>query len=177
MAEPPSLTLAIFDFDGTLCRLATDYAALRAELARLAVEAGIEPGERLLELLQQLEADPAVGSRATETVIAAERAGLTGARALERGVSLYESFSRNGAHVAIASHNSAEVIEAFLATHILPHPDEIFDRRRLGEAKERAEALVELARALAPERIVVVGDSESDRLLARKLEAIFIAAE
>ena len=47
MAEQARRPLALFDFDGTLCRLETDYEALRAGLE----EMGGEGGDGLLALM------------------------------------------------------------------------------------------------------------------------------
>ena len=67
MAKQASRPLALFDFDGTLCRLGTDYEALRSGLEALG---GEQNG--LLSMILSLEDDP----RARELVTQAELAGL-----------------------------------------------------------------------------------------------------
>ena len=67
MAEQATRPLALFDFDGTLCRLGTDYGALRAGLEALGGK-----GDGLLELILSRDGEP----RARELVNHAEQTGL-----------------------------------------------------------------------------------------------------
>ncbi len=66
MDEPPE-QLVLFDFDGTLCRLATDYQGLRTELEALAGSRAVQD-EGLLTLALRLGGDP----RAQEALTRAE---------------------------------------------------------------------------------------------------------
>jgi len=157
--------LALFDFDGTIVQLGTDYPRLRADLERLA---GGGNGGTIYDLSLRLADDP----RADETVVAAELVGLEAGHELETGVELYRRYGAAGAELAVVTHNSREVVEAFFAARILPAPVEIFDRRALGAIKGESEALP--AYVKDAESVVVVGDSDFDRALAERLDASFV---
>jgi 2-polyprenyl-3-methyl-5-hydroxy-6-metoxy-1,4-benzoquinol methylase len=157
--------LVLFDFDGTIVHLGTDYPRLRAELERLA---GGTNGGMIYDLSLQLADDP----RADEAVVAAELAGLESGHELEAGLELYRRYDAAGAELAVVTHNSREVVEAFFAARDLAAPVKIFDRRALGAVKAESEALQEYVRGAAS--VVVVGDSEFDRALAERLDAAFV---
>src|ERR671923_199536 len=163
MAQQAGRPLALFDFDGTLCRLETDYAALRAQLEELGGN-----GDGLLELMLALDDDP----RARELVTQAELAGLERGSDVEAGVQLYKAFAEEDTAVAVVSHNGHAVIEAFLRDRGLPEPDAILDRRALRGPKEKSDAVAEYAAGSDP--VYVIGDSDSDRRLAAKLGASFL---
>lgn len=165
MAKPAARELVLFDFDGTIVRLGTDYPALRADLERLAGKAN---GGSIYELSLRLADDP----RADEAVSLAELAGLAAGEELEVGLALYRRYAETGAQVAIVTHNSREVVEEFFRTRDLPAPAEIFDRRALGAVK--AESTVLPAYAAGAESVIVVGDSDYDRALATALGASFV---
>ena len=162
MAKQAGRALALFDFDGTLCRLETDYDRLRAELEELG--AG---GNGLLELILALDDDP----RAREVVTQAELEGLRRGGDVEAGVQLYRSFAESDAALAVVSHNGHAVIETFLNARGLRAPDAILDRRALGAPKDESEAVHAYVESAGADTVYVVGDSESDRRLAEKLGA------
>jgi HAD superfamily hydrolase (TIGR01549 family) len=165
MAKQAGRALALFDFDGTLCRLETDYEQLRSTLEQLG-----STGNGLLELILALEDDP----RAREIVTQAELEGLRRGRDVETGVQLYRSFAEENAALAVVSHNGHAVIEAFLRARGLPAPDAILDRRTLGAPKDESEAVPAYVENAAAATVYVVGDSDSDRRLAEKLGASFL---
>jgi HAD superfamily hydrolase (TIGR01549 family) len=164
MAKQASRPLALFDFDGTLCRLETDYDALRTGLEELGGE-----GEGLLELILSLD-EP----RSRELVTQAELTGLERGRDVEAGVQLYRTFAGEKAALAIVSHNGHAVIEAFLEDRGLPRPDVILDRRALGGPKDESEAVDSYVQSVGGDPVYVIGDSDSDRRLATKLGAPFL---
>jgi 2-polyprenyl-3-methyl-5-hydroxy-6-metoxy-1,4-benzoquinol methylase len=165
----PGRELVLFDFDGTMVRLATDYPRLRADLERLAEEAGVSAnGSTIYGLSLRLADDP----RADETVSRAELAGLARGEEIRAGLELYRRYAESGAEVAIVTHNSREVVEEFFRSRDLPVPAEIFDRRALGAVKAESGALPEYARGA--ESVIVVGDSDYDRELAQTLHASFV---
>ena len=169
MAQQRARELVLFDFDGTLVRLATDYPRLRADLEQLAEEARISTnGSTIYGLSLSLASDP----RADETVSRAELAGLAKGEEVEAGLGLYRRYAESGAKVAIVTHNSREVVEEFFRSRELPIPAEIFDRRALGAVK--AESTVLPTYAQGAESVIVVGDSDYDRELAWKLDASFV---
>jgi SAM-dependent methyltransferase len=157
--------LALFDFDGTLCRLETDYDELRAQLEELGAE-----GNGLLELILALDDDP----RARELVTQAELEGLRRGGEIEAGVQLYRSFAEEGADLAVVSHNGHAVIETFLRASGLPEPAAILDRRALGGRKDESEAVPAYVTSTGHDNVYVVGDSDSDRRLAARLEASYL---
>ena len=163
MAEQASRPLALFDFDGTLCRLETDYDALRAELERL----GGNGGGGLLALMLSLGDDP----RAARAIAEAEAAGLERGGEVEAGVRLYRSFAED-TRVAIVSHNGREVIEAFVREAGLPEPEAILDRTALGAPKDESDAVPAFVGRAKP--VYVIGDGDADRRLAERLDASFL---
>ena len=169
MEQQAARDLVLFDFDGTIVHLETDYPRLRADLERLAREAGKEVnGGSIYRLSLQLADDP----RADEAVSTAELAGLEAGGELPVGVQLYRRYAESGAEIAIVTHNSREVVEAFFRESDLPPPAEIFDRRALGALKAESTVLPEYAGRAAS--VIVVGDSDFDRELARSLGASFV---
>ena len=169
MAQQTGRRLALFDFDGTIVHLGTDYPTLRAELERLAGAAGISPnGGSIYDLSLRLADDV----EADETVVRAELAGLGEGLDLDAGLELYRSYAESGAELAIVTHNSREVVEAFFARNDLPEPAEIFDRRALAARKADSHALLDYTRGA--ESVVVVGDSHFDRARADRIGADFV---
>jgi HAD superfamily hydrolase (TIGR01549 family) len=165
MAKQASRPLALFDFDGTLCRLETDYEGLRVALEDLGGNGG-----GLLDLILSLDDDP----RARELVTQAELAGLQRGGEVPAGVQLYRSFAEGEAAVAVVSHNGHAVIDAFLRSRGLPQPDAILDRRALGGPKDESDAVAAYVESTGGDPVYVVGDSESDRRLAARLGASFL---
>jgi 2-polyprenyl-3-methyl-5-hydroxy-6-metoxy-1,4-benzoquinol methylase len=164
--------VALFDFDGTLFQLGTDWPALRAELERLARENGIAAnGAGIFELGFRLAGDP----RAGRAIAAAELAGLESGFDLVRGQRLYARAASQGAIVAVVTHNGREVVEEFFRRRGLPPPAEIFDRDALGGWKGESDAVAAWTKGAAP--VTVVGDSDHDRRLAERLGAAYVDLE
>ena len=166
--------LAIFDFDGTLHHLATDYPALRRSLEQLAAEVGIAADEAqgIYALSLLLEHDPRLG----RTIAEAELAGLAAGADVEGAVAYYRELAEDGSTIVVVTHNGAEVIEEFLRSRGLPAPAAIFDRRALAAPKDRSDAVLEWVRERAPASVLVVGDAPPDRRLAERLGAEFLDA-
>jgi SAM-dependent methyltransferase len=158
MAKQARRPLALFDFDGTLCRLETDYARLREEL-------GASNGG-LLQLILSLDDDSLVAR--------AELAGLERGSEIEAGTRLYRSFAEDGTTVAVVSHNGREVIEAFFRASGLPQPDAILDRSELGAPKDESDSVPAYVERTGGDPVYVVGDAEADRHLADRLGASFL---
>jgi SAM-dependent methyltransferase len=165
MAKQAARELVLFDFDGTIVRLGTDYPTLRAELEALADEAN---GGSIYDLSLRLADDP----RADEIVTRAELAGLAEGAELEVGVALYRRYAESGAEIAIVTHNTRDVVEEFFRVRDLTVPAEIFDRRVLAAVKAESQAVAEYTEGAAS--VIVVGDSDYDRDLARRLGASFV---
>lgn len=165
MEKQAARPLALFDFDGTLCRLETDYQGLRERLEEFGAT-----GDGLLDLLLAVDDDP----RARKLIEEAELAGLERGGDVEAGAQLYRSFAENAATLAIVSHNGREVIETFIRTRGLPAPETILDRRALGAPKDESDAVPAYVARAGGAPVYVVGDSGSDRRLAAKLGASFL---
>lgn len=166
--------LTIFDFDGTLFELATDYDALRRSLLELA------PGVRasgLLELLAQLESHNLVGEQARAIADEAELEGLHRGSAKWAAIHLFEERATSSGTTAIVTHNARPTIRAFLGGRRLPEPDELFDRRRLGAPKDLSKHLDEWIDGGCFDERVVIGDGDVDHRLAVKLNATFLRPE
>jgi 2-polyprenyl-3-methyl-5-hydroxy-6-metoxy-1,4-benzoquinol methylase len=171
MAEQAGRDVVLFDFDGTLVHLETDYARLRADLERMADEAGIErDGRTIYDLSLLLTGD----RRADQAVARAELLGLRSGHELPVGLGLYREYAAGGAELAVVTHNSREVVEEFFRERELPTPVAIFDRRTLGARKAESQVVAEYAGGASS--VVVVGDSEFDRALAKRLGAAFVDA-
>ncbi len=67
------------------------------------------------------------------------------------------------------------MIERFVETAGLDPPKAIFGRDELGAAKDESEPLLSFVREADARRVVVVGDGESDRRLAERLEAELVS--
>jgi 2-polyprenyl-3-methyl-5-hydroxy-6-metoxy-1,4-benzoquinol methylase len=171
MEQQDARELVLFDFDGTVVHLGTDYPRLRAELERLAEEAGIDKDGRTIYDLSLLLADD---GRADQLVSDAELRGLERGHELPLGVELYRRYAETGADLAVVTHNTRKVVERFFQTRDLPAPAKIFDRRALGALKADSDALAEYVNGAAS--VVVVGDSHYDRALADRLGATFVDA-
>lgn len=168
MAEHAARRVVLFDFDGTLFQLGTDWGILRSELEALAGESGIAVnGAGIYELALRLEHD----DRVHEAVVSAERRGLQTGRDVEAGLELYRRYAAEDAELAIVTHNTAEVVEAFFEARDLPAPAKVFDRRALGALKEESEAVTPWVEGA---QVTVVGDSDHDRRLAERLNADFV---
>jgi 2-polyprenyl-3-methyl-5-hydroxy-6-metoxy-1,4-benzoquinol methylase len=168
MAGEAGRPLALFDFDGTLWRLETDYEGLRAGLEQL----GGDGEAGLLALMLAHDDEP----RAHELVAEAELAGLERGGEVEAGVRLYRSFAATDTTVAIVSHNGREVIEAFVRRLQLPEPDTILDRSALGAPKDESDAVPAYVERVGGDPVYVVGDGEADRRLAERLGGSFLDA-
>jgi phosphoglycolate phosphatase-like HAD superfamily hydrolase len=173
--QPPAdrSTLALFDFDGTLVDLATDYLVLRSDLTALG---GGEMPENvgLLQTLLNLYAIPDRASEAATVVDRAELGGLLSGQTVTEGTRLYRHFSEHEATIAIATHNGRAVVERFLTVARLAAPDTIFDLRALGASKQKSVALRDYVARNRAGRCYVVGNAESDRALAVAISANYI---
>jgi phosphoglycolate phosphatase-like HAD superfamily hydrolase len=129
----------------------------------------------LVELIARLEA--LVGARAGMLVDDAERSGLAAGWSREDVLERYRAYAREGARLAIVSHNGRAVIEQFVAEQGLPEPDAIIDRTELAGFKEESPRVAEYVRAVQPKSVIVVGDSAHDARLAQRLGAEFLAVE
>jgi 2-polyprenyl-3-methyl-5-hydroxy-6-metoxy-1,4-benzoquinol methylase len=164
--------VVLFDFDGTLFHLGTDWGALRAKLERLAAERGeTTEGAGVYELGFRLADDP----RARRAITEAELEGLNKGFDLAPGQWLYQQHAKEGASIAVVTHNGREVVDAFFRRRELPPPVRIFDREALGDWKAESDAVPEWTEGASS--VTVVGDADQDRRLAERLGATYIDVE
>ena len=172
MEREAAQRVVLFDFDDTLFHLGTDWAALRADLQRLAHDRGVATnGAGVYELGFRLADD----ARAAQTIAAAELKGLETGFDLLPGQWLYRRHAAEGATVAVVTHNGRAVVEAFFESRDLPPPATIFDREALGGWKAESEAVS--AWTEGSSSVTVVGDSDHDRRLAERLGATYVDIE
>ncbi len=150
----------VYDLDGTLVRLAVDWAAVRADATAALSARGVEAdGADLWDLLGVAEA---AGHRAVvDAAIAThERDGARNARRLPAADRLPHEVP-----VGVCSLNCEEACHIALAEHGLDdHVAAVVGRDSVAGRKPDPEPLLAVADELgvAPEETLFVGDSESD---------------
>ncbi|PSP55566.1 phosphoglycolate phosphatase [Halobacteriales archaeon QS_1_67_19] len=136
----------VYDLDGTLVRLAVDWAAVERRLADLLASEGVE---------------------ADELIAAAEREGARQSRRL----ALADAVADHGVPVGICSLNHEEAVRIALDEHgLTDHVEAVVGRGTVPERKPRPEPLLAAIERLGadPEDVVFVGDSEGDAEAAER---------
>lgn len=157
-----SLRAVVFDFDGTLFLLATDWVALRSQLdERLGLPGTI--GEHTAR------ACAAGDVEALALITDAERAGLTGGDWIAGARTVLDTLRRRGIAVAVFSRNSRDVIREALAGLTLGFEPPVCGREDVTRQKPDAEGLRLLLERLAvgPGEALMVGDGAADIEAAR----------
>jgi len=162
----------VYDLDGTLVRLAVDWAAVRADVAETYREAGLDPGERSLwELLGAAE-DAGIAADVEATIAAHEREGARASDRLahadellatDRPTAVCSLNSEGACRVALETHDLADAVAAVVGRDTVPthKPD-----------PEPLLAAVD-ALGLAPPDVLFVGDSERDAETAARAGTAF----
>jgi phosphoglycolate phosphatase len=155
----------VYDLDGTLVRLAVDWAAVRRSVVDVLEAGGTNPGGA--DLWSMLDIADAAGlADEVETTIAEfERAG---ARESER-LPLADDLPQDRP-VGVCSLNCVDACEIALDTHgLAAHVDAVVGRDSLPEQKPDPEPLLAVLERLdaEPSRSLFVGDSDSDAETAR----------
>jgi phosphoglycolate phosphatase len=166
-ADAGDLDAVVYDLDGTLVRLAVDWAALEADMEAVLRDAGVEPdGFGAWELLDAAER-AGVGSEVEALVAAAERDGARDSTRL----ALADELPEGGLPVGVCSLNCEAACRIALETHGLAGAVEyVVGRDSIPERKPAPEPLLAVVEALgaSPERTLFVGDSASDRTTAER---------
>ena len=167
--------VVVVDLDNTLVKLDVDWNGLRQALAKLARDAGIEtqdPGIRPLMDGARLPGMETLRAEMERLLTEAEVAGADGPinDALVRWLPA-------DTPVSVLSLNSRRAVERALALHGLDERvDHIVGREEVLHGKPDPEGLRLLAEkhGVEPERMLLVGDAETDRLAAERAGAAFL---
>jgi phosphoglycolate phosphatase len=153
----------VFDLDGTLVRLAVDWAAVADDVAATLRERGVDPPASLWAML---EAADETGHRgAVEAVIADhERAGARESERLAAADTVPEG------RVGVCSLNCEAACRIALETHDIDEVGPVVGRDTVATEKPEPEPLLETVRRLdgSPAETVFVGDSDRDEQTARR---------
>ncbi len=162
----------VYDLDGTLVRLAVDWAAVERAVGAVLVEAGVDPDELTAwELLAAAE-EAGVGDRVEGIIADHEREGAARAERLPHA----DEVAGVSIPVGVCSLNCEAACRTALERHDLAaHVEVVVGRDSVGARKPDPEPLLEAVRRLGvpPERAVFVGDSERDAVTAERAGTAF----
>jgi len=162
----------VYDLDGTLVRLAVDWAAVQADVEGVFRDAGRDPSGTLWDLLERAESEGDGGDlhdRVTETIESHERDGARESERLpmaddllgvaaERPVGVVSLNAESACRLALDRHDLADAVGVVVGRDSVPE-----------RKADPAPLLVALDRlGVAPERALFVGDSPRDRECARR---------
>ena len=160
---PADVEAVVYDLDGTLVRLAVDWAELDTEIQAVLREEGLDPGDR--DAWDLLDVAEAAGVSGVESMIAA--AERDGAHASTR-LPLADSID-HGLPTGVCSLNCEAACRIALDAHDLAqHVDTVVGRDSVAERKPAPEPLLAAVEGLDadPARTLFVGDSASDETTA-----------
>ena len=157
----------VYDLDGTLVRLAVDWADVERRLAALLERKGVNPDG--LSGWDQLDAaeDAGVGDEADDLIAAAEREGARDSRRLP----LADELVAREVPVGVCSLNHERAVRIALDRHDLSeHVESVVGRGTVPKRKPHPRALLAVVEELgvAPENVLFVGDSASDEETAER---------
>ena len=179
MIEAP---LLIFDFDGTMARLAVDWPALRARLTFMArrdgfvwhPEAGLDVNLRRLRRTR----GEALFGRLCAVVAEAERAGFDPASVHAPSVALLRS--RGERPGAVVSSNTRRALTAIFRNPVWEGLTPfVVGKEDVRAGKPDPEGLMQACRrfGVAPGEALYVGDAASDRVAAEAAGMPFVPVE
>jgi phosphoglycolate phosphatase len=162
----------VYDLDGTLVRLAVDWASARRSVAGVYREAGVDPDG--MDLWDMLEAarDHGLYDAVESSIADHERAGASEAERLPSAGELSEL----RVPAAVCSLNSEAACRIALARHALDgYVDAVVGRDTLDVWKPDPRPLLTAIARIdrGPGSVVFVGDSERDAETARRAEVAF----
>ena len=163
---PPDTEAVVYDLDGTLVRLAVDWAAVEERIAGVLREVDVEPSG--LDAWESLDAAEAagVGNEVESLIAAAEREGARESVRLALADSVVTDVP-----VGVCSLNCEAACHIALERHDLDGGVKtVVGRDSLPERKPAPEPLLAVADSLeaSPERTLFVGDSASDEECAER---------
>jgi phosphoglycolate phosphatase-like HAD superfamily hydrolase len=163
---PADTEAVVYDLDGTLVRLAVDWAALEERIAGVLREANVEPsGLDAWELLDAAEA-AGIGSEVEPLIAAAERDGARESVRLPLADAIETQLP-----IGVCSLNCEAACRIALDTHELAgQVSSVIGRDSVAARKPAPEPLLAAVTALGatPERTLFVGDSASDEEAAAR---------
>jgi phosphoglycolate phosphatase len=170
--------VVVLDLDNTLVKLEVDWDALRRELAALARAAGVEtrdPGIRALMDGARLPGMETLRADMERVLTEAEVAGAAGPRN-EALVTWLDDFDP-APQVSVLSLNSRAAVERALeANGLYARVSFVVGREDVARGKPDPAGMRLLAERhkVEPERMLLVGDAETDRLCAERAGAAFV---
>ncbi|WP_135852885.1 HAD family hydrolase [Halorussus salinus] len=157
----------VYDLDGTLVRLAVDWEEVERRLVELLEREGVDADPLSAWDLLDAAEEVGVGDEADELIASAEREGATASERLAFADELVAS----EVPVGVCSLNHEEAVLLALDRHDLSaHVESVVGRGTVPERKPHPRALLAAVEELgvAPEDVLFVGDSESDRTTAER---------
>lgn len=179
MSVPPEVV--VLDLDNTLVKLDVDWDELRRRLARLVQTAGVEvadPGIRALMDGARLPGMERLRADMEQVLTEAELAGAAGP--CNQALVVWLDGLAPATAVSILSLNSrAAVRRALEANGLEGRVEHVVGREDVQRGKPDPEGMRLLAErhGAEPERMLLVGDAESDRLCAERAGARFLHVE
>jgi phosphoglycolate phosphatase len=155
----------IFDLDGTLVRLPINYEKLFREFAKILKTLKIHP---ILETISKV--DKETQKRLFEIWTKAENEALPELEVIEEGIEIYRRFSDR--KKALVTMQGREIVERILEKTGLSF-DYVVTRE---DSLSRFQQITIVIKRFAvfPQRVLVVGDRESDKKAAEKLGCNFL---
>jgi phosphoglycolate phosphatase-like HAD superfamily hydrolase len=178
-APPPEVV--VLDLDNTLVKLDVDWSGLRERLARIAQAAGFEtgdPGIRPLLDGARVPGMEVLRGEMEQVLTEVEVAGARGPRN-EALVAWLDGLA-DGTAVSILSLNSTRAVRRALdANGLAERVAHVVGREDVQRGKPDPEGMLALAErhGVEPERMLLVGDAETDRLCAERAGAAFVHVE
>lgn len=173
--------VVVLDLDNTLVKLEVDWAGLRRRLGGLARAAGVEvsdPGVRALMDGARLPGLETLRAELERVLAEAELAGARGPR--NEALVAWLDRLADGTPVSVLSLNGrAAVVRALEANDLAGRIAQVVGREDVTRGKPDPEGMLLLAErhAVAAERMLLVGDAETDRLCAERAGACFLHVE
>ncbi|MCD2199844.1 HAD-IA family hydrolase [Halobacterium sp. KA-4] len=162
----------VYDLDGTLVRLAVDWAVVEREVAARLREAGVDPSAYdMWEMLDAAE-DAGIGSDVHDLIASHERDGATRAERLPGA----DELAGLDVPAAVCSLNAEDACRTALERHDLLDSFRVVAGRDTVPARKpdpRALTWVLDELGVAPENALFVGDSASDEVTAERAGTSF----
>ena len=162
----------VYDLDGTLVRLAVDWATVEREVAARLREAGVDPSAYdMWEMLDAAEV-AGVGREVHDLIASHERDGATRAERLPGA----DELAGLDVPAAVCSLNAEDACRSALRRHDLLDSFRVVAGRDTVPARKpdpRALTWVLDELGVAPEDALFVGDSASDEVTAERAGASF----
>ncbi len=162
----------VYDLDGTLVRLAVDWAVVEREVAARLREAGVDPSAYdMWEMLDAAE-DAGIGGDVHELIASHERDGATRAERLPGA----DELANLGVPAAVGAVNAEAACRTARERHGLLDSFRVVAGRDTVPARKpdpRALTWVLDELGVAPENALFVGDSASDEVTAERAGTSF----